>query len=72
MLARTQGKGKPPVLVGVHTGTATTEISVAVRQDDGSPSKSRPSSTTLGHLPKETLIQRTETGAQPCSLLLCS
>ncbi|KAL6035709.1 hypothetical protein STEG23_008664, partial [Scotinomys teguina] len=45
-----------PLLVGVQTGTATLEINMVVSQKIGNHSTSRPSYTTLGHIPKEYTI----------------
>ena len=50
MLERMRSKGNtPPLLVSVKICTATLEISMAVSQNQ---STSRPSNTTLGHIPK--------------------
>ena len=51
MLERMLSKRKtPPFLVGVQTYTATLEM--AVSQKIGNQSTSRPSNSTLGHIPK--------------------
>ena len=48
-----QSKGSiPPLLVGVLTCTSTLEISMSVSQKIGNQSISRPSNTTLRHIPK--------------------
>lgn len=46
MLSRMQGKGKPPLLVGVQSGRATVEVSVAVPQTGENRSITRASSAT--------------------------
>ena len=57
MLERMWSKGNTcPVLVGMQTYTATLEISIAVSQKIENQFISRPSNTTLGHIPKGYLI----------------
>jgi hypothetical protein len=49
-----------PLLVGLQTGTTTLEINLAVPQKIGNSSTSRPSYTTLGHIPKRPMIPHNE------------
>ncbi|KAL6038710.1 hypothetical protein STEG23_033145 [Scotinomys teguina] len=54
MLERIWSKrNTPPVLVEMQIGTTTLESSMANPQKIGNHSSSRPSHTTLGHIPKE-------------------
>ncbi|KAL6083391.1 hypothetical protein STEG23_025910, partial [Scotinomys teguina] len=46
-------RNTPPLLVGMQIGTTTLESSMANPQKIGNHSSSRPSHTTLGHIPKE-------------------
>ena len=53
MLEKIRGKGStPPLLMGVQTGAATMEISMAISQKIRKQSTSRPSNTTFGYIPK--------------------
>ena len=57
MLERMWSKGNTPLLlVGMQTCTTTLEISMAVSQKIGNQPTTRPSNTTLGHIPKECSI----------------
>ena len=53
MLERMWSKGNTPaLLVGVQTGTATVEISMAITQKIRTQSTLRPSNITFGHISK--------------------
>ena len=67
MLERMRSHGNTPaLLVGVQTGTATLEISMAITLKFGNQCTSRPSYTTLGHMPKDTQSYHGDT----CSTML--
>jgi len=46
-------RNTPPLLVGLQTSTTSLEISLEVLQKIGHYTTSEPSSTTLGHTPKD-------------------
>ncbi|KAL6089278.1 hypothetical protein STEG23_037005 [Scotinomys teguina] len=49
-------RNTPPLLVGIHTGTTTLESSMTNSQKIGNHSSSRPSRTTLGHIPPKSPV----------------
>ena len=54
MLEKMWAKGNTsPLLVGVQTGTAPLDISMAVSQKIGKQPTSRPSNTNFGYIPKD-------------------